>query len=213
MPTVSVLTPTIRPGGLEPTKLCLESQTYQDFEWLVEVGLPSRGHDLNAAYNKMLRRAQGTYVVSLQDWIYIEDDGIERFVQALDSTEKTFFTAPVGFDVDGNGFDNPDWDWRKHKDGEIAYNEWEIDWAAAPLEALKEIGGFDEELDKYWSSDNVNVAYRAKLAGYTFANLRDNPAYGILHDSFIEHPFRDNYNPDFNNQRMDEFKLGKTISL
>ncbi len=213
MPTISVVTPTIRPEGLSVVQEALQKQTYQDFEWLVEVGLPKRGHDLNAAYNRMLRRATGTYIVSLQDWIIPNENGLQIFLDALEA-DKRFYTAPVGLTSLRNPDESDrafDYDWRKHRSSTdtVTWNEWEIDWAAAPLEALKQIGGFDEALDAHWSSDNVNVGYRAQLHGYQFGNLPENIAYGIKHDELSEHPFRAKYNPDFNNERMERIKLGE----
>jgi hypothetical protein len=84
---------------------------------------------------------------------------------------------------------------------------WEIDWGAAPLDALKKIGGFDEALDQYWSSDNVSVGHRANLAGYKFKCLTDNRAIALDHDAFMEHPFRKNYNPSFTNERLRDVEM------
>jgi hypothetical protein len=71
---ISVLTPSIRPQGLAITQQCLTEQTFTDFEWLTEIGLPNRGHDLNSAYNRMLKRANGELVVSLQDYIKVRPE-------------------------------------------------------------------------------------------------------------------------------------------
>lgn len=212
MPQITVVTPTIRPEGLEPIQKSLEAQTFTDFEWLVEMGIPGRGHDLNAAYNRMLRRSKGELIVFIQDHTKIPIDGLEKFWQAYEN-EQAFYTAPHGKADALNVHDNlVRWDWRMHKDGEISYNQWEIDWAAAPRNALFEIGGFDELLDQYWSCDNVNVAFRANLAGFQFYNLKDNPAVAWDHDKFIPHPFRANFKPEFNNARMEEFAMGCRIN-
>lgn len=203
--TFSILTPSIRPKGLAITQSSLKEQTLQDFEWLVELGIPDRGHDLNASYNRMLRRAKGEIIISLQDYIRIPKDGLERFYKAHKQNPDTFFTAPVGKVLDWK--DKPEFDWREHTN-ECDWRRWEIDWGSAPLKALKKIGGFDEELDGHWSSDNVNVAFRADLAGYQFKCLSDNKAIAIDHDKKMKHPFRDDYDPDFNNTRLALFEKG-----
>lgn len=207
LPKITVCTPSIRPEGLALTQASLQSQTFQDFEWLVEIGLPP-AHDLNAAYNRMLRRAKGELVVSLQDFIRLEKDGLQKFWDAYQEFPDTFFTAPVGKTLDWTEIK---WDWRD-SDAVMEWNRWEIDWGAAPLKALKAIGGFDEALDEYWSSDNVSVAHRANLNGYKFMNLRENKAVAFDHDEVIKHPFRDRYNPAFNNERMQQVER-KEINL
>lgn len=206
MPKISVITPTIRPGGLAQVWDSLSKQTFQDFEWLVEIGIPGRPHDLNAAYNRMLRRAKGDLIVSAQDYLELPPDGLERFWEVHDG--NTFMTAPVGKVFNAYGDEEPAWDWRIHPDANMTWNQWEIDWGAAPLLALKRIGGFDEELDGHWSSDNVNVGYRAFREGYLFKHLPDNRAVALDHDRFMKHPFRDGYDPKFNNERMAEFDRG-----
>lgn len=204
---ISVLTPTIRPEGLKVLQEGLKNQTFQDFEWLVEVSIPERGHDLNAAYNRMLKRAKGSLVVSLQDYIQIPPDYLEKWWQAYSDHPDTFFTAPVG-KVKAWG-DAPVWDWRKSAT-ECHWTGWEIDSGAAPLKALVQIGGFDEMLDGKWSSDNVNVGCRADLAGYKF-RVVDNPSVAFDHDAHMPHPFRAGYDTSFNNQRLEEFRHGRTL--
>lgn len=206
---ISVITPTIRPEGLKVIQESLQRQTLTDFEWLVEVGIPGKGHDLNAAFNRMLKRAKGELIVFYEDYTKILDDGLERFWQAHQEHPDTFFTAPLG-KVD-NWNDTPRWDWRNKTD-ECDWTRWEIDWGAAPKEALFKIGGFDEELDKYWSADNVNVGCRADLAGYKFKCLQSNPALAYDHDKHIPHPFRERYKPAFNNERMEQFRRGLKIN-
>lgn len=193
---ISVLTPTIRPEGLKITQEGLSKQTLTDFEWLVEVGIPGNGHDLNRAYNRMLKRAKGDLIVSLQDFIKVRPDYLERFWDAHVKEPKTFFTSPVG-KVDNLAFEPPArWDWRAHKlTPGMQSNTWEIDSGCAPKEALFAVGGFDERLDEWWSFDNVSVGIRADYLGYKFSNLFDNPTLAYDHDAFMEHPFRKDFRP------------------
>lgn len=202
---ISVVTPTIRPEGLEIVKSCLAKQSFKDFEWLVEVGLGLE-HDLNQAYNRMLRRARGELIVFYQDWINIPDDGLQKFWDEYEKDKKYFITAPVGKD-----FDNPKWDWRAFKYEDVGFQGWEIDWGCAPKEGLFRIGGFDEELDKNWSFDNVDVAYRAQMAGYKFKCI-ENKATAYDHDKHERHPFREKFSPAFNNQRLRDFDHGTTLN-
>lgn len=212
---ISVLTPSIRPQGLDVVRIGLLHQTFKDFEWLTEIGLDK--HDLNSAYNRMLKRAQGDLVVSLQDYMLIRSDFLQKWWDAYEANPKAFMTAPVG-KVDNLQYSGEiKWDWRAYRNDETTnirpceWNCWEIDNGAAPLDALKAIGGFDEALDGYWSADNVNVGCRAQLAGYEFKCLFDNPAVAYDHDAHIPHPFRDSFDGTFNTKRMAMFKGGMTL--
>lgn len=206
---ISVLTPTIRgKEGIAPNAEALASQSFDDFEWLTEES-DGTVHDLNAAFNRMLKKAQGELIVFMEDYTKCTTNGLQKFWEAYQKEPNVFWTAPLGKTVD---WQKLDWDWRAYADAvETTYQCWEIDWGAAPLKALKEIGGFDEELDKFWSCDNVNVGYRAYLNGYKFKNLFDNPAMAYNHDATIPHPFRKNFNPEFNKQRMDSFRPGEKL--
>lgn len=212
---ISVLSPSIRPQGLEIVRNGLLQQSFKDFEWLTEIGLDK--HDLNAAYNRMLKRANGELIVSLQDYCLIRPDFLQKWWDAYQANPNTFMTAPVGKVDDLNYSSQPVWDWRAYRNDETKnirpcdWNTWEIDNGAAPLAALKAIGGFDEALDGVWSSDNVNVGCRAKLAGYKFACLFDNPVLAYDHDAHQPHPFRDSFNGTLNTKRMAMFEGGMTL--
>lgn len=212
---ISVITPSIRPAGLEVMQFSLKRQTFKDFEWLTEIGLGTE-HDLNAAFNRMIRRAKGELIVFYEDYTRILDDGLERFWRAYQENPDTLFTAPLG--KVGDWKDSPRWDWRAHKlpneSGDYTTCRWdtcELDWGAIPKKILYEIGGFDEQLDKYWSCDNVNIGCRADLAGYKFKTVFTNPAVAFDHDASMPHPFRENFKPSFNKDRMDAFNRGVKI--
>lgn len=213
---ITVVTPTIRPEGLEITRQCLAEQTFTDFEWLTEVNTTGK-HDLNAAYNRMLKKAKGELIVSLQDYIKVSPIYLQNLWNCYQKNQNTFITCPVG-KVDNLEYLPPaKWDWRAYRNDETKntrpcdWNCWEIDSGAAPLEALKEIGGFDEALDGHWSADNVNVGCRAELAGYKFICLFDNPALAYDHDAFIPHPFRESFDGVYNTKRMAMFRGGMKL--
>ena len=209
---ISVLTPSIRPEGLEITKKCLGEQTFTDFEWLVEIGLGTK-HDFNVAMNKMIKRSKGEILVILQDFIKVDKDYLKRFHEAYTAKNNLFLSSPVGKVKNLDFTGEPNWDWRKTSDEKPTWQMWEIDSGACPREAMFKIGGFDEELDNYWSCDNVNVGYRAFLAGYDFGVLKENLAIAYDHDAFIPHPFRRNYHANFNNERMKLFERGLKVNF
>lgn len=167
----------------------LEAQTFQDFEWLTEVGLKNRGftfpHDMNA----MLKRAKGDIIVSLQDCIELPADALEC-IHALHSNQRVAYTYPVGKSIT-RAKQQMSWDWRDTRpDDDITPNMWEIDLASAPIGMFFDIGGFDEGFTG-WSWDNVEVGFRAEAAGYKFKRSRVTRGYAFDHDATEIHPFRD----------------------
>lgn len=201
---ISVISLSIRPEGLKQVRDALLKQTLKDFEWLVEVNWTGEV-DFNASMNRALKRAQGELVVSVQDFITLPPNGLELFWNAH-KEKPAFYTAPVGQTLDDKDIT---WDWRVHRNTECSWQEWEIDYGSAPLQALKDIGGFDEELDKAWGFDNVNVGLRAQLAGYDFGCLKENRAIALRHDDLMEHPFRKLRDSDLHNARLADIRHGR----
>lgn len=194
----------------------LKSQTFREFEWLVDINVTGE-HDLNASFNKMIKKAQGELVVFYEDFTKIPPDGLAKFWKAYQENPNTAFTAPLG--KVNNWGDSPRWDWRAYKqdDSQTDYTNcrWdtcELDWGAIPKKMLYDVGGFDEELDAHWSCDNVNLGCRLDIAGYKFKTVFTNPAIAYDHDAHIAHPFRAKFKPIFNNMRMDEFRNGLKIN-
>ena len=207
---ISVITPSIRPRGLEVNRFSLMEQTFKDFEWLVDINWTGE-HDLNASYNRLLRRSTGELIVSMQDYLKVRPDYLQRFWDAYQKQSDTFFTAPVGKVKDMNYNLPAQWDWRAYNDDKFVdmmpcnWDCWEIDSGAAPRDALFKIGGFDEALDQWWSFDNVSVGKRAEMAGYKFNNLFSNPALAFDHDAAMQHPFRDRQRPKLIEMRIDSY--------
>lgn len=207
MPKISVITPSIRPQGLVTTRKCLLQQTFKDFEWITDINWSGES-DLNASLNRCIRRAKGELIVFLQDYIEIEPEGLQRFWDAYQKDPKVLFTAPVG----KKKLLGINWDWRKYREYDCNWMEWEIDWGACGRNILYEVGGFDEVLDEAWGFDNVSLGFRADLIGYKFANLKDNKAVAYDHDAHIKHPFREKRDPMLHNRRLDQFRMGEKIS-
>lgn len=195
---ISVLTPSIRPEFLNITQQCLERQTFTDFEWITEIGLRNRGFTLPSDMNKMLKRAKGSRIVSLQDCIRIHDDALER----INALSNDLWTFPVGQASEG---EVPEWDWRKTFDGALlGPHYWEADFACAPTQAFFDVGGYDEEFNKGWSWDNVEVARRMYRAGYKGFCASNIEAISLRHDRITTHPFR--FARESNVKRAEESK-------
>lgn len=195
-PKISVITPTIRPDGLMMVQQCLQQQGFQDFEWLTEIGFPEKS-DLNAALNRMVRRARGELLVFYQDFIFVEKDCLQNFWNAYQENKKGFFTGCL------NG------DWRKDAVGKkLQFTDWEIDLGACSKEAMFKIGGFDETLDEFWGFDNVNAGLRADMAGYEIYAIA-NKGGSAGHPPA---PMKKNRNPQYHNRRLDEIRQGLKIN-
>ena len=204
---VSVVTPTIRPEGLLDVQQSLERQTLTDFEWLVEVGVTSHGNDLNRAYNRMLRRATGSLVVSIQDYTMFGDSLLEELYRSHEENPSIWYTVDVAH-TDGIV---TEYDWRHYRKGEdINFMEYELCVGSFPLVGMRQIGGFDEELDELtWGFDNVNVGFRAKRAGFPLKVHPTAEAVQYKHDLTTEHPFRAKMIPDLHNARLGQIERGE----
>jgi len=201
---ISVVTPTIRPQGLEVLADCLKKQTFKEFEWLVEINV-SGETDFNNAMNKMIKRAQGSLIVSIQDYTRIPNDGLENMWKDYED-KPAFYTYPLSKQMADGSIKT---DWRTHREEKKCnFMEWEIDCGSAPKKWLINIGGFDEYLDEYWGFDNVNVGLRADKEGYPILLSHSTEALALDHDSFMEHPFREKRNPEFHNKRLDDIRKG-----
>lgn len=154
----------------------------------------------------MIARAKGDWIVSVQDHIAIPDNALEHIA----SLEPAFYTFPIGKVIEDG--DEPRWDWRKHRHGDIHWQEWEICFGAAPRAWLIEIGGFDEQLDQAWGFDNVNVGLRADLAGFPMRCDNTIPAIAFDHDAKGEISFRERRDETLHNKRLNDFRRGERVS-
>jgi glycosyltransferase involved in cell wall biosynthesis len=193
---ISVCTPTISTRkGLDMVAESLSKQTFRDFEWLVEVNVSGKP-DLNAAYNRMLKRAKGDIIVSVQDNIALEPQALEKIASA----RQGFWTYQLTNVAD----------WRKGEMRKMSEYDWEIDFGSAPRQALFDIGGFDETLDEgRWGFDNVNVGFRAFLAGHEIWVDPSIMATGVDHE---RDSFRDLRDPTYHNWRLQQFRMGERIN-
>ena len=199
---ISVITASIRPDGLKQVQESLAEQTFQNFEWLVEIGLMNK-HDFSEAMNRGLKRAKGELIVFVNDYISLPIDGLQKFWDAYQKHPDTLFTAPLG-QTKGEDIS---WDWRKNRspDEPCNFMQWEIDLASAPKKILFEVGGFDETMDEFcWGPTNVNMGLRVELAGYKIRCLNTNPAVGFNHERTTDR--EDDL--EYNNSRLDQFRRG-----
>ncbi len=207
---ITVVTPSIRPGGLEIVAKSLTRQDFRDFEWLLGTpfvpkldvdGIPNfkwikddfkRGYwSLNRIYNKMFKEAKGEIIVTLQDWIWVSPDGLQKFIDALADLNGEGIVSGVGDQYERMGDFQPEikiWsDPRKNTDQGTFYecypNDAEWNWCAFPKKYIFDIGGMDEKLDFLgYGGDQLQVSERWDALGYKTYLDQMNESYTVRHD-------------------------------
>lgn len=229
MPKVVVLTVSKRTGWEHEAEGALARQSYQNFRWVVVTedryshsclqfsGDPARQtqhvyapekhreSNLNASLNYGLKQClDADYVIFYQDFIDLPEDCFEKLVQEAEETGRFVTTATINPDgsMDGRytGVDEV-------RPCEPA--EWEANVAIAPMKAIIELGGFDEEYDDGWSWDNVNLAERAAMLGYRFCIDESNKPQLLYHVKEPELNQNMRMNGDFHTKVMEEVRTGK----
>lgn len=204
---ISVITPTVRPDGIELVERALRIQTFTDFEWLIvaphhnwvlrtkvesvkRLLEPYKKEgtvwNLNRAYNYAIKKAQGDLIVSWQDWTYARPDTLERFYTHFEQEPKTLVTG-VGNKYSDDTWTSEVWkDPRKRTDQGTYYpcyfNDIEFNFCSVPRQAFFDVGGFDEELDKMYGMDGYSVVDRINmLGGYDFKIDQTIESYSLEH--------------------------------
>jgi len=209
---ITILSPTVRPKGLYVTASAVSRQDFRDFEWLVgspfvpeletdnipnykwvEDGFGGGLWSLNRVMNKMLKEAKGEIIVSLQDWIWVPPDGLQKFVDAfadLHSQGIEAIVSGVGDQYEKMGKFKPEvkiWsDPRKNLNNgsfyEVFPNDIEWNYCAVSRKAIFDIGGFDEEMDfRCRGVDAIQVMERLDAVGYKSYIDQANESYTIRH--------------------------------
>lgn len=163
----------------------------------------TKASNLNASLNEGLRYCNGEYVVLYQDFIELEPEAIEKMLTIASAVDKALVTSctrnPKGEIEDPRylGVDavRP-----------CLPEEWEANFAIAPLDVFYELGGFDEEYDNGWSWDNVNLAQRAEMLGYHFLLDETNRPQLLHHE---KEPDSTPRNGEFHEANMRKIRAGE----
>ena len=196
---ISVITPTIRPQGLELVERALDRQTLDDFEWLVgSPSNPKRGiwvkddfkggvWSLNRIYNKLISKASGDLLVSWQDYTFANPEALEKFWYWYQENPRGVVTG-VGGKYKNDNFNRKVWkDPRERTDLGTFYecypNDIEFNFCSIPRQAMYDIGGFDEKMDFLgFGMDGISVVHRLDELGYKFYIDQTNKSYSLIHD-------------------------------
>ena len=222
MKSVTIIYTTARMGGIDILRDSMQRQTHKPkqiiicdalYDWRYEAvakymhGLPvlhlsdppKRPGDywnLSKAWNRALATIDPDtcdLVCLLQDYIWLPDDAIARFVERCSTEGEDIAISGVGHQylpaddvhVSFHPTDTQDrrisifshmrppcgdrtfTDPRLEKRGWYLCNpiEWEANWACFPTRSAYSIGGFDEDFDAGWGYDNVNFSERLQLSG------------------------------------------------
>ena len=217
---ISVLTPSVRPLGLKILQDSLKKQTFlkEHFEWLIcskenpnikeALWIPDTFKGgfwgLNRAYNALFKRAQGELLVTIQDWISINPDGLEKFYTNYEKTKGII--SGVGDQYEEvDKFNRPQikiWKDPRKTDAfgsfyECYPNDCEWNYAAIPKAAIERVGGMDEELDfRGYGGDQLQTCARMDVAGCKFYIDQTNESFTIRHGREIagsEENWNDNH--------------------
>lgn len=224
----SVLTVTRRQGWEEIARRSIEHQTVKPDNWIIvsetdpmkdlhvselwkaskdefQITLlkspdkkPGMKSNLNASLNEGLRNIHSDYVIFYQDFIDLQPDCFEQLIEF--ASPITFVTT-IDRNPDGSmgpRYEGIDEDWPCQPE------QWEANVSIAPMGILRELGGFDEEYDRGWSWDNVNIAERAALLDCDFILDEKNIIQLHEHD---QSPIKQ-LNGDFHVQRMEQINNG-----
>lgn len=218
---LSVITATNRPERLQITKDCLDTQTFQDFEWIVVcpektsfgkwvADPPKKEGDvyaLNKAMNAGIKASQGDLLIRIDDSIWFSADALAKFYAHYQFNPQACVSG-VGdqYDqLDENGKPcHKVWiDPRKRSDLGTFYEtnpeDWEANYASFPRSLIYEIGGWDEDMDQYYSWDNVAVAYRLSQVGARFYLDQTNESFSFQHGRPKDWSDKDWIHHDFHN--------------
>jgi len=190
---IVVLTPTIRPGGLERVAQSVQLLMKENRDTFWHVGLSAVGekstlcHTMNSLL-ELARWDKPDVIIFLQDYIFTT-----RLFDVADFVykEQKAFTFPVT--KEGKE------DWRSSgATRKIQPNEWEIDFAAIPFSLLHK-EKFDTDFDDRggFGWENSEYALRLNLRhGVEFYVEPRFSADAIDHDAREPHPFKKKGNQD-----------------
>ena len=189
---ISVITPTVRPEGLDIVWSCLKKQDV-DFEWIIvspyEVTISDprikvlkappkkKGHyyALNRDWNMAYSEAKGDLIIDIVDFIWFPPDTLERLLTHYQVNPKALVTT-VGHQykeiVNGKPEDLVWQDPRARSDFgtfyEVAPSEMEMCVASLPKQAILDCGGLDEVYDTCPAVSEKEMCWRLDKLGYKF---------------------------------------------
>ena len=190
MALISVICNTIRPEGVEIVKKALDRQTFKDFELIIQGREAKKqqkcvwtfNHDMNTA----IKKATGELVISWQDYTYAKPDTLEKFWQHYLDNPKAIVGA-VGNKYTDDTFLVQTWqDPRERTDQgtfyECTFPDIEANLASYPRKVFYDLGGLDEDMDRFFGLDFYAFDERVEIyGGYKFYLDQTIKSYSLEH--------------------------------
>jgi hypothetical protein len=132
-------------------------------------------YNLNKCWNNMFKEASGELIVNIVDWQWFPPDVLEKFWIHYQTDPKSCVSG-IGHqykDIVNGKPENRVWtDPRARLDQgsfyEVGPREMELCLTSFPTKLVYDVGGIDEEYDKYAALSEKEMMYRANEAGYKF---------------------------------------------
>ncbi len=214
----------MREAGLELVYTALQRQSMRDFEWIivapfkpkydcVHIPEPEKKEgeywSIYSAYNEAIRHAKGELIVSWQDYTFAEPEGLSKFWYHHTQEPNTCVTG-VGNKYTAVYPELGEMVWkdpRERIDQGTFYqcfpNDIEFNYCAIPKQAFYDVGGFDEELNKWSSCCGLDMVQRLDMiGGYDFKIDQTNRTYSLHHGRLAKW---EEHNP-FSNGEYDKRK-------
>lgn len=216
MPKITVITASVRPEGIPIVQKHLRTQTFKDFEHIIQGREGSKDGNywtLNQDMNIAIRKANGELIVSIQDYTAFKPDALEKFWNHYEYTQRIVVSGW------GDKYTKDDWlvkTWRDPRFTdesfrEVPFHYIEGNFCAVPKEAFYEVGGFDEELDKYAGMDFYSVLDRMSMRGWKFFLDGTNESFSLEHGRLPSWEENNAIHGPYNERRkayLDNSKLG-----
>lgn len=145
---------------------------------------------LNRVYNKLFQKASGDIIVSLQDFIWIPKDGLQKLVDRVVETDGVVSGVGDQYARQNRSGKPTDKIWNdprktdKYGDFyECNPEDAEWNWCGFPKHWIFDVGGMDEQLDFMgYGGDQYQVGERLDEMGCKFYLDQTNKSFTLRHD-------------------------------
>ena len=242
---VSVVTPSVRPEMLEIVAKCLNRQTFTEWEWLIgspqNLFIPidrQIGHDyeftfvpdppkkenifysLNASWNNMFKVAKGELIVSIVDGLWFPPNTLQVLWDHYerDSMSCISLTGDQFDQIENGKPEHRVWIDPRRKGPslyEIPPHDLELCIASLPLKGIKDVGGVDEQWDKYPAWSEKDLACRMAQIGYK-CFIDESVEYRAIHHPRLQGSKWDKIYPqstEYFRKCYNEIRAGKRLKL
>lgn len=178
-------------------------------------------YSLNKAWNQAFREVDGDLIVSIVDGLWFPPDVLET-LHAIYVTNPKACVTTIGHQYDQIEDGKPEhMVWRdpraRHDLGsfyEVGHNEMELCVASFPRQAVFDVGGVDEEFDRYAALSEKEMMARMYKAGYTLW-INQNIEYRAIQHPRLNEAWEEHFQKGvvYYNKCMEQIAKGKRMTL